>query len=109
MLKTQLEKLGANATMRVTAIDTFLRGTIGDQAAAALNKVLITADAVQAVEQLISKHSNQGAASFSQAHREPSGQPGRVSEEAYGKMSAAERWDYARQFDQKQFQNGAAR
>jgi hypothetical protein len=52
------------------------------------------------------KFASQGAASFSQAHREPNTTgPGRVSEEEYNSMSQAERFAYAKSFDQRQFQN----
>lgn len=105
--KAELDKLGANATPRVTAIDTWVRGTFGEDVAKHIRSAMYSAGVVESLEKIVARFGNQGAASFSQAHREPGGQTGRVSEEAYAKMSAAERWDYARGFDQKQFQNGA--
>ena len=55
------------------------------------------------LELLANKFASQGAASFSQAHREPGGQSGRVSEDAYAEMSPGERYAYAKSFDQRQF------
>jgi hypothetical protein len=105
-MQRELEALGANATMRVTALQTFFRGHLGDDLAKAVTSGLFSAKQVEAMERIANKMSSQGAASFSQAHREPGGQSGRVSEEEYNAMSQAERWNYARSFDQKQFQNG---
>ena len=102
--KAELDKLGANATARVTALDTFFTGLLGTEDAKHIRAGMYSAGVVTALEKLAAKFANQGAASFSQAHREPGGQPGRVSEEQWAKMSAAERWDYSRSFDQKQFQ-----
>jgi hypothetical protein len=96
VLKADMEKLGANRDARMTAIKTWLNGTIGEELGQAAALVLpYSAKAVQAMEAIISKHSSQGAAGFRQDGREP-GSPGRVSEEAYGRMSQAERWAYAK-------------
>lgn len=105
----ELAKLGANATARVTALDTFFTGLLGAEDAKHVRAGMYSAGIVTALEKLVSKFASQGAASFSQSGREPAGTPGRVSEEAYAKMTPAERWDYARQFDQKQFTNGPGR
>jgi hypothetical protein len=102
-MKTELEALGANATMRVTALETWLRGTVGDDIAKHMRAGMFSAKIVQGLEVIAKKMASQGAASFSQAHREPAGPQGRVSEEEYNAMGPSERWDYARGFDQKQF------
>lgn len=104
----EIAKLGANATARITALDTFFTGILGADDAKHVRAGMYSSGIVTALEKLVSKFANQGAASFRQDGREPGGQPGRVSEEAYNAMSQAEKWDYARQFDQKQF-NGTAR
>jgi hypothetical protein len=106
-MTAELNKLGANATVRVTALQTWLRGMVGDELAKSMAGGLFSEKQVRGLELLANKFASQGAASFSQAHREPDiTGPGRVSEEAYAAMSQAERWDYARSFDQKQFRNG---
>lgn len=107
--KAELDKLGANATTRVTALDTFFTGLLGADEAKHIRAGMYSAGVVTALEKLAAKFANQGAASFRQDGREPGGQPGRVSEAEYNAMTSAQRWDYARGFDQKQFQNGSAR
>jgi hypothetical protein len=108
-VKAQIEALGSNGTMRITALDTWLRGTIGEELAKVVRVGLVSAKQVEALEQLAKKFASQGAASFSQAHRVAPDVAGRVSEEAYAAMSPAQRWDYVRSFDQKQFRNGDSR
>jgi hypothetical protein len=107
--KVELDKLGANAAARVTALDTFFTGILGADDAKHVRSGMYSAGIVTALEKLATKFANQGAASFRQDGREPGGQPGRASEAEYNAMTSAQRWDYARSFDQKQFQNGAAR
>jgi hypothetical protein len=101
--KAEVEKLGAMGTARVTAVDQWLRGLLGDDHGKAVRGMMVTSKIVEGLEKLMTKFVSQGAASFRQDGREPPGQPGRVSEEAYAAMSPAERWDYARGFNQKQF------
>ena len=100
------EKLWPNIAHRVDAVQQFIRGTVGDdRVAKALTQQMLTADAVVGWEKVIRKATSQGAAPFSQAHRDPGSQQGRVSEAEYAAMTSAERWNYARQFDQKQFRS----
>ena len=101
--RAEVAKLGVNGTQRVDAIETWTRGMIGDKHAGAIRGMMVTAGIVEALELLQSKFASQGAASFSQSHRVPPEQQGRVSDEQWGKMSGAERLDYARGFDQSQF------
>jgi hypothetical protein len=105
--RAEVEKLGAMATTRVTAVETFLRGQLGDDLAGAMRPMIVTAKIVEGLERLAAKMTTQGATPFSQAHRDapdPQGPgPRRVSEEEYGRMNAAERWQYARSFDQSEF------
>jgi hypothetical protein len=94
--KAELEKLGAMGTARVTAIDQWLRGTIGDASAQHIRKMMLTAGFVEGMEKIISKFASQGSASFSQAHREPQ-QNGRgplssMSDAEYEATSAQERY-----------------
>jgi hypothetical protein len=103
----QVAKMGANGPMRVSALDQWFRGVIGDdRIAAQMKSMLVTADLVKGMERIQARMTTQGAAPFSQAHREPGHDPrsGRVSDEQYAAMKPGERLDYARQFDQKQFQ-----
>ena len=91
-----LAKLGATATQRITSLQTFFRGILGEKHANALNAGMYGSAIVEAFEDLATKFSSQGAAPFSQAHREPITAPGKVSEEQYQAMSFAERLDYVR-------------
>jgi hypothetical protein len=99
----EVAKLGANGSQRVSAIDTYLRGLLGDDLAAPMRSVMVTEKIVRGWETIIHKFQSQGVASFSQAHREPGQAGGKVSDEEYGRMSPAARLDYARSFDQRQF------
>jgi hypothetical protein len=104
----EVEKLGANGVSRVTAIDTWLRSQIGDELTGKMRVMIVSSAIVEGFERLAAKHTSQGSASFSQAHRAPPepGGPGRVSDEEYSRMSQSERWAYARSHDQKQFYPG---
>jgi hypothetical protein len=102
-MRAELDKLGANATLRVTALQTWLNGVVGGELAKSLCGGLFCEKQVRGLELLANKFATQGHASFSQAHREPGGQSGRVSEEAYNAMSAGEKWAYSKSFDQRQF------
>ena len=100
--------MGANGPMRVTALETWFRGVVGDdKIAGAMKNMLVTADIVKGMERIQARMATQGAASFSQAHREPGHDPrgGRVSDEAYAAMKPGERLEYARGFDQSQFKD----
>jgi hypothetical protein len=107
-VQRERDALGAAATVRVDAVAQWIKGTLGEghqDKAQALIRGLWSAKAVEALELLASKAITQGAANFSQAHRAPelpSG-AGRVSDEQYSRMSQAERWEYARSHDQRQF------
>jgi hypothetical protein len=71
--------------------------------------MLVTAKIVEGMEKLMTKFSSQGAAPFTQAGRVHPDAPGRVSEEAYTAMTAGQRLDYSRGFDQRQFNPEAPR
>jgi hypothetical protein len=108
-VQREKEALGARGTMRIDAVHSWLRGVIGDDdLTGAVMKGLWSSKQVQALEKIASKMTTQGAANFSQAHRtpEPAPGPGRVDDATYEKMTQAERWEYARGFDQKQFYRG---
>jgi hypothetical protein len=100
----EVAKMGMNGVQRVTALETWLRGMVGDKLAGPMRQMMATADIVKGLEIIQARMVSQGAASFSQAHREPGQAGGKVSEEAYRAMTPAQRLDYARQFDQSQFQ-----
>jgi hypothetical protein len=69
--------------------------------------MIVSSRIVEGFERIASKQTTQGAANFSQSHRAPQDPQGpgprRASEAEYNAMSQAERFAYARQFDQSQF------
>jgi hypothetical protein len=103
----EVAKLGANGTSRVTAVETWLRSELGDDLANGMRSMMVTEKIVRGFEKLAGQRVTQGAALFSQAHRtpEPPSGGGRVSDEVYNRMTQAEKWEYARGFDQSQFRN----
>ena len=105
--RAEVQKLGANGTSRVTAVETWLRSEPRDDLANGMRSMMVTEKIVRGFEKLAAQRTTQGAAPFSQAHRtpEPSPGPGRVTEEQYNAMSQAERYAYARGFPQEQFKN----
>jgi hypothetical protein len=104
--QAEIAKLGINGVQRVSALEVWLRGVVGDKLAGPMRQMMATSDIVRGLEMIHARMVSQGAATFSQAHREPGHdqRSGRVSDETYAAMSSGERLDYARQFDQKQFQ-----
>ena len=90
------------------AIERFYTGVLGSdvEAKAVMSRVFTAAD-VKLHEKVMARFSNQGAASFTQSHRVPNDtQPGRVDDATYEKMTAGERYNYSKGFDQKQFTEG---
>ncbi len=102
----EVAKLGVNGVQRVSALEVWLRGMVGDRLAGPMRSMMATADIVKGLEMIQHRMATQGAASFSQAHREPGHEQrgGRVSDEAYAAMTPSQKLDYSRGFDQSQFQ-----
>jgi hypothetical protein len=99
--KKELAKLGENATIRVDAVRTFLRGHLGDELAGALQRGMHTERQVVAYEKLMMRFQGQGGGNWSGANREPPHKPGTVTDEQYNRMSYTERKNYAAQFEQR--------
>ncbi|MGX4772013.1 hypothetical protein ACWAUC_19760 [Bradyrhizobium guangdongense] len=95
----EIAKLGATATSRVTAVNTWLEGILGTDLAKPMKSVMATAGIVQGWEKIMGKFQSQGAASFSQSHREP-GSGSKVTEEQWATMSSAAKLEYARSHSQ---------
>jgi hypothetical protein len=96
---SEVQKLGPNATARVSAVQTWLKG-VGGPDADTLIKVLDyapVAGTVKAFENLMTRYASQGAGGFSQSHREP-GEPanGRLTEAQYNALPIGDRMEYAR-------------
>jgi hypothetical protein len=99
----EIAKLGPTGPARVDAITTVLKGTLGDAEGAQLVSRMFTASDVQVMEKLVSRLTSQGT--FKGTGREPPAAPGKVSDADYAKMTPAQKLDYARSFDQRQFTN----
>jgi hypothetical protein len=91
-MKGEIDKLGVNATVRITALQTWLRGTIGDDLAKNLTAGLFSEKQVKGLEALALKFANQGHASFRQDGRAPHTRES-YSEEEWAGMSQAQRWN----------------
>lgn len=102
----EVAKLGANGPARATAVETGIKGLVGDALAAHAKTMTRTAGGVQFLEAVLAKFSTQGATS-PQGRRDVPAQQGKVTEEQFATMSPAARLDYTRQFDQTQFQKSA--
>src|SRR5262249_47076670 len=96
----ELAKLGVNAAARVDAISRFLTGMLGETLGKAVLTGMATERQARGFEKLMEKFASQGHAAFSQAHREPADAPGRVDDETYARMTAGDKFNYARQFPQ---------
>jgi hypothetical protein len=101
--KVEVEKLGAHGTARVTAVDTWLRGTLGDDLGKAVRNMMLTAKAAEGIEKIMTKMTGQGVASYRNDGREPQGAQGRVSEAEYNAMTPGERYTYSKSLPQSQF------
>jgi hypothetical protein len=99
-MKRELDALGANATMRVTALETWLNGMVGPEIAKHMRQGMFSAKIVEGLETIAKKFATQGHASFTQHGREPEnpnrGPLSSMSEEQYNAMSAAERFRVSR-------------
>jgi hypothetical protein len=85
----------------VDAITQYIRGSVGDdKISKGMTQRILTADDVVGWEKIIRKASSQGAASFSQAHREPAnngrGPLSSMSDSEYSALSASEKYAIAK-------------
>ncbi len=92
--KAEIGKLGANGQARVTAIQTWAQGLLGQDPGARFVSRLFTAADVQMAESLIAKFT--GSGTFKSGGREPPEAPGKLSDADYNKLSMPDRLDYAR-------------
>jgi hypothetical protein len=89
----EVAKLGATGTARVTAIETFLKGHLGDELAKPFRTTLVMANQVKGWEIIMSKLANGGAGTFSPS-RSPN-EPARISDAEYSSMSYSQQKAYA--------------
>jgi hypothetical protein len=100
----ELAKLGSNAVGRIDAVTTFLESQVGSDLTKALRLTMHTAKSVEAVERIMRNFTSQGVGGSPGAGRDAAhGQPSRVSDADYARMSYSEKQEYAARFDQRQF------
>jgi hypothetical protein len=99
--KVELAKLGPNAATRVDAIGTWLESQLGSELATALRKSTFTATQVRAYERLLRNFVSQGVTGNPGGARDGAhGQPERISDADYSKLSYHEKLEYASRFQQ---------
>jgi hypothetical protein len=103
--RQEIAKAGVNAPQRVDAIGKWIRSEVGDADARPILASLCTDAHLRFYERLCNKVTSQGTAPFSQQHRDRPDDRGKVDDAQWDAMSSADRLNYTRQFDQKQFTN----
>lgn len=86
--------LGQKADDRIAAVETWLKGRVGEEHSRHLNAMLFSAKHIEAFESLIKQFGTGGAPPLTRTGQE-TGKPG-LSDEEYGRMSAAQKITYAR-------------
>lgn len=99
----EIAKLGPTGPARIDAVTAYYKATLGDEGAKQMMARVFTASDVALHEKLITRAASQGGGSFTRAGVEPAGQPGRLSDADYAKLSASQKYDYALRHDQSQF------
>jgi hypothetical protein len=93
-LKTaNLAALGAKGPERIDAVTRWLAANFGESKVKPVLATLATAAHVEVFESIISRLTSQGSAPFTQSHRQMP--DGKVSDEAWSKMSYGEKKAYA--------------
>jgi hypothetical protein len=99
-MKRELDALGANATMRVTALETWLNGVVGPDLAKHMRQGMFSHKIVEGLELIATKFATQGHASFTQHGRVPeTGSKGPLSslpDAEYDKLDANARFRISR-------------
>jgi hypothetical protein len=96
----EIGKLGVNGVARVRSVQNWLNAMLGPDAGREMSVMLVNAGIITGFEKLVSKYSAKGVGPYAQ-RATPS--DGRVDEQTFDSMSAADRLNYARRFDQSQF------
>lgn len=90
--RAEIAKVGPNAPQRVDFVGKWLDGFMGTADAKPIRATLVTDAHVRFVEKVIDKLTSQGAAGFSQKHRDVD--TGKVSDEQWSKMSYSQKKEY---------------
>lgn len=100
----EIAKLGPTGPARVTAIETFFGGILGNpDEGKRIAARMFTADDVTRMEKVVARFASQGGALFSQQHRDHA--PPRMDSAAYEKLTYSEKKEYAAKFSNGQQPN----
>jgi hypothetical protein len=91
--RAEIAKVGVNAPQRVDAIGRWITAEMGEADAKQIKALIVTDSVLRFYERLQAKITSQGAASFSQQHRDV--EPRGVSDEQWNSMSYSQKKDYA--------------
>lgn len=89
----EIAKLGTSGPARIDAVSTWMKARVGDDLAKAWSSMMVTAKHVELGEKLIKAFTGQGAADFSQQHRDGGGG---MSNDDYAKLSFSDKMNLAR-------------
>jgi hypothetical protein len=103
--RAEIAKIGPNAGARVNAVGRWLDSFMGSADSKPIKATLVTDAHLRMFEKVMTAITSQGAATFDNRHRDRGPQPGTVDDATWSTMSAADKLNYTRQFDQKQFSN----
>lgn len=92
--EAEVAKLGTTGPALIDNTIGWFKSMIGDDGAKAIASMMVTADIVQALAQVVTKFANQGAGSFNQSGRD--GGPRAPSDDEWAKMTYHQKADYQR-------------
>lgn len=95
----EIAKLGATGPARIDALTTFFGAQLGEAEGKQFMSRILTASDVGIAEKLVAKIAQSGGG-FTTRGREAPQHEGIIPNEQYAKLSAAEKLDYSRKFDQ---------
>jgi hypothetical protein len=107
--RAEIAKVGVNAPQRVDAVGRFITAQMGEADGKQIRALIVTDSILRFMEKAMTNFSTQGTASFDNRHRDRGPAEGMVSDETWSTMTPAQKLDYTRNFDQRQFQKGASR
>ena len=76
--RQEIAKIGTNGPQRVDAVSKWITGIVGEADARPIRATIVTDSHLRFYEAIMSKIVSQGAASFSQSHRVPAEDSGKI-------------------------------
>jgi hypothetical protein len=101
----EIAKLGTTGPARIDALDAFFKATLGAaDGAERMARIFTARDIAIAEKEMVKMQGASSGSNFRQGGREPPPAPGRLSDEEHGRLTPAQKLDYARSFDQSKVQ-----